>query len=236
MRTTRQSILQIIQRQRTETVGGLAKELDLAPATVRRHLDILQRDGLVEFSEVRKGAGRPEHSFSLTDRGHEMQPKGYDSLLLALVIELSRTNADQMSGKTGAEALQAALTRLGLEVAREYAESASKSVVDEAAGQSATGQPATDPRVAAAVRALQDRDFGPEVRHGPQGATIVLSNCPFRSVAMADDAICSYDMTILQAILGTPVRRDRCISRGHDCCEYFAPAGPVAMDGEPQGN
>ena len=218
MRTTRQRILQIIQRGRSETVGGLARELGLAPATVRRHLDILQRDGLVGFTEVRKGAGRPEHSFSLTERGHESLPKGYDSLLSALVVELGRTDAGEMAGKTGAQALDAAFTRLGHGVAQQCLESS------------------TGTRLATALKALRDRDFEPELSEGPGGTRISLSNCPFRSVALTDDAVCSYDTAILRAILGTPVTRERCINRGHDCCEYVAaaeppPAGPKGPAG-----
>lgn len=73
--STRDIILEIIQNRKSETVNGLAQELSLAPATIRRHLDILQRDGLVTFTEVRHGTGRPEFSFSLTERGHETPSK-----------------------------------------------------------------------------------------------------------------------------------------------------------------
>lgn len=206
MRSTRQRILQIIQRRRTETVAGLAKELGLAAATVRRHLDILQRDGMVRFGEVRKKTGRPEHAFSLTERGHESMPKHYDSLLSGLLHEFGHLDARQMAGKTGAEALEIALAQLGRGTARRY--------LDPDAGS----------RMATAVRALSELEFEPEVQEGPTGTRISLSNCPFRSVALSDDVVCSYDSAMLEAILGTPVRRERCISRGHDCCEYFAEA------------
>lgn len=207
MRSTRQRILRIIQSRRTETVAGLAKELGLAAATVRRHLDILQRDGMVQFGEVRKKTGRPEYAFSLTERGHESMPKRYDALLSGLLREVGQLDATQMAGKAGAEALEIALARLGRGAARRY--------LDPDAGTP----------VATAVRALREMEFEPEVREGPSGTRISLSNCPFRSVALSDDAVCSYDSAMLEAILGTPVRRERCISRGHDCCEYFAEAG-----------
>jgi predicted ArsR family transcriptional regulator len=202
MRSTRQSILQIIQRRGSETVGGLAKELGLASATVRRHLDILQRDGLVVFAEVRKGTGRPEHSFTLTEAGHESLPKGYGVLLGGLVGELARTRADEIAGKSGAEALEGALTRLGQAVGRRY--------VNPGSGEAA----------AAVLEALRDGNFDPEVRHDPDRTRISLGNCPFRSVALSDDAICSYDAAILESILGTTVVRERCITGGHESCVY----------------
>ena len=59
METTRQTILSILRRRRRATVDELTKELGLAPATVRRHLDILARDSHVEVSQVRRKTGRP---------------------------------------------------------------------------------------------------------------------------------------------------------------------------------
>ncbi|MBI2965420.1 MAG: ArsR family transcriptional regulator [Chloroflexi bacterium] len=212
MGSTRQRILQIVQRRRTETVAGLARELGLAATTVRRHLDILQRDGMVQFGEVRKKSGRPEYAFSLTERGHESMPKGYDALLSGLLREFGELDARQIAGKTGAEAVEAVLTRLGRAAALRY--------LDPHAGG----------RAAAAVRALREMEFEPQVQDGPNGTRISLSNCPFRSVALSDDAVCSFDSAMLEAILGTPVKRERCISRGHDCCEYLAEAGTRPAD------
>lgn len=212
MRSTRQRILQIIQRRRTQTVTGLARELGLAAATVRRHLDILQRDGMVQFGEVRKKTGRPEYAFSLTEPGHESMPKSYGPLLSGLLREFAELDSAQLAGKTGSETLDAALTRLGRAAARRYMD------------------PDAESRAANAVRALRELDFEPEVHDGPSGTRISLSNCPFRSVALTDDAVCSYDSAMLEAILGTPVRRERCISRGHDCCEYLAGAPTVGAN------
>ena len=54
MEGTRLRILQLLQRNSCDTVDGLAKSIGLAPATIRRHLDILQCDRFVSFEEVRK--------------------------------------------------------------------------------------------------------------------------------------------------------------------------------------
>jgi len=190
---------------------------------VRRHLDILQRDGLVVFSEVRKGTGRPEHSFTLTEPGHESLPKGYGALLGELVGELSRTGADEIAGKSGAEALQGALAKLGQAAALRYQGTAE------------------DTPLAAALQALRDGNFDPEARQDGHRTRISLSNCPFRSVALTDDAICSYDSALLQAILGMGVSRERSITKGHAWCEYATataepqqespPSAPQAVSG-----
>ena len=71
MEGPRLRILQLLQKNTNDTVGGLAQAIGLAVATIRRHLDILRRDPLVAFEEVRKKTGRPEYSFFLTEDGQE---------------------------------------------------------------------------------------------------------------------------------------------------------------------
>ena len=48
----------------------MAQAMGLASATVRRHLDILQRDHLVSWTEARRQTGRPHYVFFLTENGH----------------------------------------------------------------------------------------------------------------------------------------------------------------------
>jgi len=214
MQSTRERILQIVQQRRQETVGGLSRQLGLAPATVRRHLDILQRDGLVAFNEIRKGTGRPEHSFFLTDRGHESQPKAYDTLLAGLMKELAAMPGSDLVDRDGQQLLDLALSRLGTRSASAFA----------------TGSQ-SDP-VEAALTALRELDFKPAVERIPGGLRFALSNCPFRSVALATEAVCSYDTALLKGILGTKVRRESCITRGDACCQYVSgPRLPSAARG-----
>ena len=53
MSVSRDSILAIIRRNDGASVDVLADEVVLAPATVRRHLDIPEREGLIDHIEVR---------------------------------------------------------------------------------------------------------------------------------------------------------------------------------------
>ena len=48
MQATRQRILEILKERGAATVEQLATELELTPVTIRHHLDILRRAGLVE--------------------------------------------------------------------------------------------------------------------------------------------------------------------------------------------
>ena len=79
---TRPKILAILQREGSMTVDKLAREVGLSSTTIRRHLDILQRDLLVSFDQVRQGSGRPENLYFLTEYGHESGYRDYRSFLI----------------------------------------------------------------------------------------------------------------------------------------------------------
>ena len=106
MEGTRFRILQLLQSKGNQTVEALATSIGLAPATIRRHLDILQRDRFVEFCEVRKKTGRPEYSFFLTEEGQETLPKDYDRLLALTVEGLARLSTEEINGRDGGQVLE----------------------------------------------------------------------------------------------------------------------------------
>ena len=202
MERSRERILRIIQQSGSANVDTLAGHLGLAPATVRRHLDILQRDGLVTYTEVRKPTGRPEYSFSLTERGHELMPKNYDALLSELLREIGARPAGELDGMSGREVLSDAFETLGKRAGAEY-----------------LGRAAHDP-VDAITVALRDRDFAPDVTRSSDGLKVKLTNCPFRSVALLDQSVCAFDASLISGLLGIPVRRETCIADGAQCCTY----------------
>ena len=101
MSASRDSIMTIIRQNNGVNVDELAREMQLAPATVRRHLDILERDGLVDNSEVRKPTGRPQYSFHLTEKGHDSVPKDYSRLLNELVSDIKNIPTSDLGAQTG---------------------------------------------------------------------------------------------------------------------------------------
>jgi predicted ArsR family transcriptional regulator len=206
MEGTRLRILQLLQKYNSYTVDGLAKSIGLAPATIRRHLDILQRDQLVSYEEVRKRTGRPEYSFYLTEAGQEALPKNYDRLLGMLVQELSALNAEDTREMNGQQILKFVFKRLADEVATSYeAEFADKDL----------GQ-----RLAVLTRHLQQNDFSPQAEVSGGDLRILLHNCPFRSVALQNPEVCGFDHNLISSVLGRQFKRSHCINDGDGGCCY----------------
>ncbi len=203
---SRLRILQLLQKNGSDTVEGLARAIGLAAATVRRHLDILQRDGLVTFEEVRKKTGRPMHSFYLTEEGQETLPKDYDRLLNLMVQELSLLTTEDTNTKNGEQLLQLIFQRLPERACDEY--------VADLDGKD------LEQRLGTLLRLLQQEDFSPEAEIVDGNLHIRLLNCPYRFVALRNRAICSFDSNLISAVLDVEPTREKCIQDGHSCCIY----------------
>ena len=206
MEGTRLRILQLLQKETNDSVEGLARAIGLAPATIRRHLDILQRDQLVEFEEVRKKTGRPEHSFFLTESGQEALPKHYDMLLGLVVGELTQLNAADIEGMDGEGVLEVVFGRLSGTVWEEP--------LREVAGQS------LQVRLDVLLRLLTAEDFYPAAEVVGDTLRIKLVNCPFRSVAMRSKAVCAFDSALIASMLDVDVEQEMCIHDGASGCVY----------------
>lgn len=213
MEGTRLLILQLLQKNGRETVDGLASAIGLAPATIRRHLDILQRDRLVGFEEVRKKTGRPEYSFYLTEAGQEALPKDYDRLLNMLVGELATLTAEDTRERNGSQILELVFQRLSDQVWGGY-----ESQVE---GKSLAH------RLNVLLGILREEDFFPEVEVEGDTLVIKLMNCPFRSVAMQNSSVCSFDSNLIAAMLNVDTLRGECIHKGGSCCIYRAQVSPT---------
>ena len=77
---TRNRVARSILANGPSTAVDLGKRLKMTPAGVRRHLDALLAEDLVEARQQRtygqRGRGRPAKVFALTDRGRRMAARG----------------------------------------------------------------------------------------------------------------------------------------------------------------
>ena len=197
---TRLSILNSLQH-RPATVDQLSAELGFAAAAVRRHLEILQRDRLVDYEPVRKKPGRPEHLFALTEDGQELMPKRYHLLLQRLLQTL--TLSANGSGDAPVKDLLTLVAR---------------TMVEEHRSRAMDGEE-TD-RIALLRRILEDEQFSPVITDSPDGIQVTLHNCPYRGVANQSDVICTLDRELIAEVLGAPVSSTARINLGHPLCTY----------------
>lgn len=190
METTRQTILGILRR-RQATVDDLSKELGLAPATIRRHLDILARDGHVDVAQVRRKTGRPHYLFSLSESGEDLFPKHYVRITNRLIEEIVALGPEETSGRSGEELAGIVFERMAQRLAQRI-------------GPRVHGSSLGD-RVRATTEALSEEgiEFDVEER---DGTYLLLGHaCPCPRAAERHGQACAHDQRLLSLLLGADV-------------------------------
>ena len=136
-----------------------------------------------------------------------MLPKGYDHLLGGLLQELSHLSRAEVGDRSGADLLHLLLQRMAHRTATAAEQNPEHSFSE---------------RVAKAVAVLEQEKYQPEVEQLTGFVRIHLHNCPYRSVSLENPFICTYDRSLLSALLGTSVRLEHCIRQEDECCCYVA--------------
>jgi predicted ArsR family transcriptional regulator len=199
MQYTRQTILEILQKKKRATVQQLSAELELAPVTVRHHLDVLRAEGLVAAPRAirRAGRGRPQYAYELTGAASDHFPQNYHGLADLLLQELE----EQMS--------QDELEQLLLDVAQRMAGQAPP----PQAGQS---------RLDAALSFLNQKGY---VAHwendSSQGHVLHIHNCPYERVSQAHAEVCAMDAHFIGELVGATPQRLMHMAAGDEYCAYL---------------
>ena len=201
---TREVILEILRRHDTRSVDELASELGLAGATVRRHLDVLMRDGYVSVAQVRGRTGRPRYAFSLTEAGADFFGHHYVRITRRLLHEIAALTPEDTAGRSGAELAELVFRKLSVRLAGEYAPRVEGSTLAE--------------RTRAAARLLEDEGFDFDVVEAGGALRLLGRGCPCRQLRQAanggpsDLALglesCDHDRELLERLIGGRVSRD----------------------------
>ena len=206
---SRGRILTLLQQRHRATAGQLAQEMGQSSASVRRHLDVLQRDQLVAFQRAKRATGRPEHVYYLTEAGQALLPKGYDRLLERLLRGMTGLPKAEFGNLSGEELLQLLFRRMANQTAE---------------GAAPADQDPLSHRVARLAAILEREQFSPEITEESGTVQICLRNCPFRSAALEASSVCCYDQQVISTVLGRDVVMERSIRDGDDDCLYLASA------------
>jgi len=210
MESTREQVLHLLQSGGGATVAGLAQALGVGQASLRRHLDHLRAEGLVDVRAERHGVGRPAFIFYPTEAAEERTPAGYSRLLSRLYRGLQSLDETQLRGQDGADVLGAVFEGAAVSVAREHeAEVASESL---------------EGRVAETSRALAAEGIVDGWDRARDGYRLSNSACPYRQVAVTSHGPCELDRRTIELLLAAPVRQVSRIADGQPTCQYIVDA------------
>jgi predicted ArsR family transcriptional regulator len=77
---TRATIVEDLRRVEDRSVAELAELLGISEVATRRHLGVLEDEGLVVARTVNQGRGRPAARYHLTEDARRLFPQGHDRL------------------------------------------------------------------------------------------------------------------------------------------------------------
>jgi predicted ArsR family transcriptional regulator len=207
VQTTRFRILEIMKEQGDVTVAELARKLDMAPVSVRHHLDVLQGEDLISAPRVRRRGtvGRPMQVYALTEAANAHFPRNHESLAVRMLDEIKRLlTADQVQG---------ILDRMAENEASE-----APPIPDDAS---------LEQRVALTAEFLNQRGYLARYeRHGDAFILYTL-NCPYSGVSEQHRELCTMDLRLITSLLGIPPVPVNRLAEGDCRCAYRVGAQPV---------
>ena len=210
-RGTRARIARLILENGPVTAAALSTRLGLTPAAIRRHLDNLHADGMIEVRSARRpasrGRGRPAKLFVITDAGRSAFEHTYDDLATSALRFLAEV--------AGPEAVAQFARRQVAELGRRYrtdmtsADSGAK-VQALAEALSADGYAASAGSAPAGSAASGGAAGG--------GEQLCQHHCPVAHVAAEFPQLCEAETEAFGRLLGTPVQRLATIAHGDGIC------------------
>ena len=206
---TRDRVARTILENGPSTAADLAVALDLTPAAVRRHLDHLAAEGIVESREQKvygtRGRGRPAKVFALTEAGRDSFDQQYDDLAVQAMRFLAETQGE-------AAVVEFARRRVAF-VERDYA-----------------AVTAIDPEISPAealAKVFTQNGYAASVRDMPVvGEQLCQQHCPVSHVAHEFPQLCEAETEAIAAVLGTHVQRLATIAHGDGVCTTCIPQVP----------
>jgi len=218
---TRARVARLILENGPVTAAALGSTLGLTPAAVRRHLDHLLHEGMIETRTARvygnRGRGRPAKLFAITDAGRSAFEHAYDDLATSALRFLEE--------RAGSEAVTEFARRQVADLERRYLP-----VVQAA--------PLAD-RVRALAQALTADGYAASASAGPvpgAGEQLCQHHCPVAHVAAEYPQLCEAETEAFGRLLGTPVQRLATIAHGDGICTTHVTARSLrgAQGGRPR--
>src|SRR5262245_9309125 len=177
----------------------LAQELQVTKVCIRRHLSLLESDGLISYVEERHERGRPRFIYSLTEKARCLFPQTYDEFAGEILAQLQRRY-----GKTGLEV-----------VLKGRADELIEQLKIELAGLN------FDERVKCLAKTMSTKGYLADARRLKDGTyRLRQRNCPTESVAVAYPQICDEEVRVYRESLGCQVTRECRIADGAQFCEF----------------
>lgn len=181
---TRDLVLRQIRRS-PRTVRDLADELGVTTNAVRDHISVLEGEGLVAATRLRRGTGgKPARVYELTQEGEDSFARAYD-VVLQLLLEV-------LKDELGPEELRSLLRRVGRRAAR------------------AQPRPGGDlrQRLEGALEIVGEMGGMADILPQNGGYRVQGYGCPVAALVRQHDEVCALTEALLSELTGAAVREE----------------------------
>ncbi|MCC6420585.1 MAG: ArsR family transcriptional regulator [Gemmataceae bacterium] len=202
MQGTRERVLDYIVHRREARVEELAEALAITPAAVRRHLDNLRADGLVDVRAVKQATGRPYYAYHPTELAAGQVPAAYADLLARMLRSLGEQES----------------------VAGGVTESVAASLASRHLQEMAEAAAAPQERIEQVTESLRQEGILETWRSEADGYHLTNGSCPYRLAAQISKLPCESDRKAIELLLGLDVEQVNRIVDGAPGCEYVVRA------------
>jgi predicted ArsR family transcriptional regulator len=191
---TREVVARAILEGGPATAADLAVRLKITAAGVRRHLDSLVEEGVLEAREphirsvASRGRGRPAKVFVMTDGGREQFEHSYDDLAVMAIRFMSNSFGDE------------AISNFAKYRADDLQRRSNEKTVKEGKD-----------------------GYAASVHRQKLGHELCQHHCPIAHVAAEYPQICDAETEAFAKVLGTHVQRLATIAHGDGVCTTFVP-------------
>lgn len=215
-RGVRAELLVALKKAQPLSAHELGEQFGLTANALRRHLKVLEEDGLVRFRREVRGVGAPVYAYSLTPAGEALFPRSYVQMLSAAL--------DAIRSQRGDAAVEAVLEAEWARLADEAGPVLDALPLQErvplvaelltAKGYMAEAVPTVPETVAAA----SDGTTGDPT--GEPALTLRIHNCAVREIAERFPEACAVEAKFVERLLGVPLVRSAHRRDGCGRCDY----------------
>ena len=195
-------VLETLKAEGALTAARIGQHLGMTAVGARQHLARLAAAGLVEFEDLRRGVGRPQRLWSLSDQGHAHFDDRHRDLATELLTAIIAAQGD--------DGLASILTaREQQQVARYRAALGDDGTLGE--------------RVQRLADLRRIDGYMAECQRESDEAWLLIENhCPIAHAAKACSGLCHAELRLFQDVLGNlaAVTRIQHMLGGDRCCAY----------------
>ena len=206
---TREQVLHFVMEHREARVESVAQALQLNIPAVRRHLDLLRAEGLIDARTVKQATGRPYYAYFATEAATGSLPPSYADLLGRMLHGLDERE----------DVISAVMASVAESLASRHRDEISSIGANE---RELVGQ------VTASLRSEGILDHW---HAAEDGYHLTNELCPYLKAAEMSRLPCESDRKAIELLLGSEVLQITTIVDGSSCCEYVvrsAEAKPVS--------